>query len=214
MKKIDTDGVITYEDISVSDCADVPLNVPDIKQLDLWFDTDSDTETDHSPYNRDFTLLNLATREFQEGIGESISGGGYSVDTSISWNNILSWFGTNKGLNESPFTFRIKLQFNQDNVSDIVFQQLFNKGTATIPAGKVYFDWGVADNKLYFTFQTYGDNSLAYTFKSKEEILFNNTDVYTFIFALYDSGKSGIFGYSIGTNSIISLDTERFLIEN
>lgn len=212
VKKVDVDGNITYEDVSAPDC-DRPTEVPDIKQIDLWFDVDSDNEQDHSPYHRDFTLLNGATRTFlpgfEPGNGQEVSGGGYEVDPASQWNKILSWFGTNDGLMESPFTFKIKLQFNDNNVTDAVFQQLSNKETDTIPAEKVFFDWGLMESKLYFSFGTFGSKALNYTFKTKEPIDLNNSDVYEFIFALYDEGRAGIFAYRINDSKYIVLNTER-----
>ncbi len=213
LKQVDQDGNVTYENISVNECENRPTNVPDVKQLDLWFDVDSDSEPDHSPYGRDFLLLNMATRNFIPGFapgnGEEVSGGGYEVDPNVSWNNILTWFGTNNGLNQSPYTFRIKLQFTQANMKDCVFQQLKNKETAEIPEGSVYFDWGLMDGKLYFSFATYGTNALNYTFKTNQALDLNNTDVYYFMFALYDSGKSGIFAYSINDSDFVVLQNTR-----
>lgn len=213
IKQVDLNGNVSFEDISISECTDRPTNVPDLKQLDLWFDEDTDNEDDKSPYERDFTLLNIASRTFipgfEPGNGDEVSGGGYAVDPNIQWNKILSWFGTNDGLNETPFTFRIKCQFNQNEASDIVFQQLKNDETETIPTGKVFFDWGLMQKKLYFSFSTHGNNALNYTFMSKSELSLNNSDVYLFVFALYDEGRSGIFAYSINDGPYIALETDR-----
>lgn len=210
LKEVDVDGNITYQDISPVDCIR-PTNVPDPKQLDLWFDVDSDNEEDKSPYGRDFTLLNIATRDFVPGMepgnGQEISGGGYEVDSSVQWNRILSWFGTNEGLNDTPFTFRTRVQFTNPDPKDCVFQQLENVEVEGIPAKSVYFDWGLMQGKLYFSFATYGANALNYTFQSKNALTLNNTDIYNFIFGLYDNGKSGIFAYSTNNSSYVVLET-------
>lgn len=212
LKQVDLNGNITYEDVSAPACTS-PVNVPDIKQIDLWFDVDANQEPDHSPYERDFTLLPLATRTFIPGFspgnGEDVGAGGYEVDSTIGWNQILSWFGTNNGLNETPFTFRIKCQFDVNNETDIIFQQLKNKETGNIPAGSVYFEWGLMLGKVYFSFATYGTSALSYTFQTISTLTLNNVDSYTFVFALYDQGSSGLFGYSINDGPTITLPTER-----
>jgi hypothetical protein len=37
----------------------------------------------------------------------------------------------------------------------------------------------------------------------------NNTDIYTFIFALYDEGKSGVFAYSKNDGEFIILESSK-----
>lgn len=215
VKQVDIDGNITFEDVSAPEC-NRPTEVPDIKQLDLWFDVDSNNELDHTPYHRDFTLLNTGTRNFLPGFdgnppgignGEEVIDSGY--ESSTSWNKILTWFGSNDGLLQSPFTFKIRLQFNENDISDVIFQQLSNSATADIPEGKVFFDWGIMQRNLYFSFATYGSKALNYTFKTTDLLNFNNLDVYEFIFAIYDEGRSGIFAYRINQGPYIVLNTEK-----
>ncbi len=140
---------------------------------------------------------------------------GYAVASTVQWNKILDWFGTNDGLHESPFTFQSTLQFTDDPVPDTIFQYLANDEmtdsthAVIIPAGEVFFDWGIIDSKLYFTFKTYGDNALFYTFTTKYTLALNNTDIYKFVFVSYDSGHAGIFGYTINDGPMIALETER-----
>ena len=166
VREVDLDGNITWDDVTVPD-ADRPRQVPDFKFLHLNFDDDTPLEDDHSGYGRDFVALNDPSRtyvpDFPPGAGQDITDG-YEVDPSVNWNKILDWFGTNNGLNESPFTFKIILQFTESPVPDTIFQFLANNETTDsngniIPAGEVFFDWGIIDSQLYFTIKTYGDVS-------------------------------------------------------
>jgi len=139
---------------------------------------------------------------------------GYKVDAAAAWNKILDWFGTNNGLHESPFTFSINLQFNDDPPVDTVFQYLTNdegpdSGGNIIPEGEVFFDWGLIDSKLYFSFKTFGTNALAYFFTSKDSLTLNNTDIYKFIFVLYNKGNEGIFGFSTNGGATVVLEAIR-----
>lgn len=217
VKQNEVNGVITYEDVT-SPGGLRPAEVPDIKQLDLWFDQDSDLAEDNSPYHRDFTVLNGGSRGylpgFTPGAGQIVSDGGYEVDPALHWNQILSWFGKNNGLNLTPFTFHVKLQFNENSVKDSVFQQLENKETTEYPAGSVSFEWGLMDGHLYFSFTTYKllptpGPALSYTFKSSRQLELDNLAVYDFVFALYDEGRSGIFAFSMNNSPHIVLETER-----
>lgn len=138
---------------------------------------------------------------------------GYS--SSSSWNKILDWFGTDNGLHESPYTFQSILQFKDDPVPDTIFQYLSNdevlddNGGVLIPEGEVFFDWGIINSKPYFSFKTYGDDALFYTFTTKNKLLLNNTDIYKFVFVSYDQGHAGMFGYTINDGAMIALETER-----
>jgi hypothetical protein len=147
--------------------------------------------------------------------GSSVTDG---YKSSSSWNNILDWFGTNNGLNESPYTFQSILQFKDDPVPDTIFQYLSNvDGDTTaddyvddgIPEGEVFFDWGIIDSKPYFTFKTYGEDELFYTFTAKNQLTLNITNIYKFVFVLYDNGHAGMFGYTINDGPMIALETER-----
>lgn len=219
VRQVDVDGNVTFEDVSAPEC-NRPTEVPDIKQLDLWFNVDSNNEPDHTPYHRDFTLLNTGSRTYVSDFppsnvpgepynpnAENVVDSGYQ--SSTAWNRILTWFGSNDGLLQSPFTFKIKLQFNENDVSDVIFQQLSNTATQDIPEGKVFFDWGIMQKALYFSFATYGTKALNYTFKTTDLLNFNNLDVYEFIFAIYDEGRAGTFAYRINEGPYIALNSER-----
>ena len=214
VKEVDIDGNITWEDVTVPDALR-PYQVPDFKLLSLDFDYDTALVRDESGFGRDFVAINDATRTYipdlSPGSGQEVEDG-YKVDDSVEWNKIFNWFGTNDGENENPFTFSITLQFNDDPPPDTIFQYLVNDETTdaegnTIPAGEVFFDWGLMDSKLYFSFQTYGTNALSYTFTTENQLTLNNTDIYNFRFVLYNNGHEGIFGYAINDGSTIILDT-------
>jgi hypothetical protein len=217
-----TDNLITgpggavYKNITPPD-AFRPAQVPSFNLLHLNFDQDTPYEDDQSGFDRDFVAINDSTREFHAdlppGSGNSVEDG-YEVDPSIQWDRILNWFGSNDGQMEQPFTFKSMLQFKEEPVVDTIFQYLSNLETTDkdgniIPEGEVWFDWGIIDSKLYFTFKTYGENSQFWTYTTKEPLSFNNTDIYTFTFVLYDKGNSGMFGYSINQGPMIALNTER-----
>jgi len=215
VRQLDLDGSVSWEDVTPPD-ADRPVEVPSFNLLHLNFDDDTPLENDQSGFGRDFVALNDSTREFvpdlPPGNGQKVTDG---YASATSWNKILDWFGTNEGLHESPFTFQSILQFTDDPVPDTIFQYLANdevtdtSGAVTIPAGEVFFDWGIIDSKLYFTFKTYGDNALFYTFTTKYTLPLNNTDIYKFVFVSYDKGHAGIFGYTINDGPMIALETER-----
>jgi len=216
VREVQVDGTYHYKDITPPD-AIRPFQVPSFKILSLDFDDDSPTATDESGFGRDFVALNDGTREFipdlAPGAGQLVTSG-YKLADDVDWNQILDWFGTDNGLNENPFTFAITLQFNDNPPPDTVFQYLLNTETEdsegnTIPAGAVFFDWGMVDSKLYFSFKTYGTYALAYTFMTLNEIAFNNTDIYKIVFILYEKGNAGVFGYTVNGGAMIALDTER-----
>ncbi len=209
-------GGAVYKNITPPD-AYRPAQVPSFNLLHLNFDEDTPYEDDISGFDRDFVALNDNTREFipdlPPGAGNAVEDG-YEVDPSVEWNRILNWFGTNNGEMEQPFTFKSILQFKQQPIEDTIFQYLSNLETTdkdgnVIPEGEVWFDWGIIDSKLYFTFKTYGENSLFWTYTTEKQIELNNTDIYTFTFVLYDKGNSGIFGYSINQSPMIALTTTR-----
>lgn len=216
VQRSDATGKPTWVDITAPD-AIRPIEVPSFDLLHLNFDDDTPNEDDQSGFGRDFVALNDYTRQFVSplapGNGQSDTDG-YAVDPAVQWNRVLDWFGTNDGLNESPFTFQSILQFKEMPVADTIFQYLVNDETPTkagviIPSGEVFFEWGIINSKLYFTFKTYGGNSLFYTFTTKDQLELNNTDIYKFVFILYDNGVSGIFGYTINDGVMIALETDR-----
>ena len=219
VRELQLDGTTQYKEITPPD-AIRPFQVPDFKILSLNFDADSPLATDDSGFGRDFVALNDVTRKYisnlPPGAGQEVEDG-YKVDDSVVWNKILNWFGTNDGLNENPFTFSIVLQFIDNSPSDTIFQYLSNDETTdeegnTIPAGEVFFEWGIIDSKLFFSFKTYGNDALAYTFTSKNPLDLNNINIYRFLFSLYDEGHAGMFGYSINGGVTIALETERWLL--
>lgn len=216
VRELQLDGSYQYKEITPPD-AIRPVQVPDFKMLSLEFDEDQALATDDSGFDRDFIALNDSTRQFipdlPPGNGQMVTDG-YKVDDGVSWNQILDWFGTNDGLNENPFTFSITLQFNDDPPVDTVFQYLVNDETpdadgVVIPAGEVFFDWGIIDRKLYFSFKTYGTNALSYVFTSNTQLTLNNTDIYKFQFVLYDEGNAGMFGYSVNDGVTVALTATR-----
>lgn len=217
VKQVDLDGNISWEDVTAPD-ADRPQEVPSFQLLHLNFDDDTPLEDDHSGFDRDFVALNDSTREFvpdlPPGSGQDVEDG-YRVADGVEWNKILDWFGTDNGLHESPYTFQSILQFKDDPVPDTIFQYLSNdevldsNGGVEIPAGEVFFDWGIIDQRPYYTFKTYGDDALFYTFTTKFQLNLNNTDIYKFVFVSYDKGHAGMFGYTINDGPMIALETER-----
>ena len=73
-----------------------------------------------------------------------------------------------------------------------------------IPAESVWFDWGVMDSKLYFTYHT---TTQSKTFET-ETFEFDNQMIYSFYFVLYDHGQRGIFGVKTNLNdTMVALKT-------
>jgi hypothetical protein len=214
-RNIDLEGNIVYENISLPPC-DRPVGVPSTKQLHLLFNEDSDLESDQSGYNRDFILLNSASREFLPNMiiegGQEVSGG-YQSDTQ--WDQILTWFGTDDGEHESPFSFDVRLQFIEDEVpTDTIFQRLENKAAQGISAGEIYFEWGLEDSRLYYEFKTVGSNALHIKFKSSESLLniLDSTSIFRFVFVLYSKGHDGVFAHSTNEQDLIALDTNKEIL--
>lgn len=208
-RQVELDGTIAYENISLDEC-NRPVGVPSTKQLHLTFNEDSDIEVDQSGFNRDFILLNTANREYLPDMiidgGQEVNGG-YASNTD--WDQILTWFGTDQGEHESPFSYDIRLQFIDNNITDTIFQRLENNATPEITAGEVFFEWGLQDSKLYYEFKTIGDKALHIKYVANEPFDINNIDIYRFVFVLYDSGNSGIFAYSTNEVDLIALDTNK-----
>jgi len=173
------------------------------------FENDGTTPVNITTTN-DLTAIHNLTK-----IGKAGSDVEDGYSSASSWNKILDWFGTDNGLHESPYTFQSILQFKDDPVPDTIFQYLSNDevldlhGGVLIPEGEVFFDWGIIDSRPYFSFKTYGDNGLFYTFTTKNKIILNNTDIYKFVFVSYDKGHAGMFGYTINDGVMIALETER-----
>jgi hypothetical protein len=230
VKEIDIDGKTTWKEITAPDAVR-PVGVPDFKQLSLNFDDDVPLEDDSSGFGRDYVALNDANRTYvpdlppgsgQESTNDTSDNNvGYAVD-GAAWNQILTWFGTESGENGSPFSFGITLQFTSNPVSDTIFQTMANVETdeylgtgLTLPAGEVFFEWGLIANKLYFNMRTveYDENQLdfveklAYSFTTENEIDLNDIEIYKFSFVLYDKGHSGMFGYTISDGPTIPLNT-------
>lgn len=190
--------IYTYAETVVDDI-ERPTEVPSFDLLRFNFDFDSGYEFDRSGFGRDFVAVNDDTRKFVPGMapgnGQEVEGG-YAVSDTVNWDKILNWFGDNSsGEIESPYTFKATIQFTEDVPGDTIFQYLSNDQTTladgtVIPEGEVWFDWGMMNNRLYFTYHT---SSKLKTFVS-DIIEPNNQTIYSFYFALYDKGNSGIFG--------------------
>lgn len=225
VKQTSVDGTVKWKTLTLPD-AIRPTKVPNFKELALYFDIDSEDEIDQSGFNRHFVALNNSDRTFIPTMppngGESAPDG-WAVQPGVEWNNILTWFGSNNGLNGSPLTFDITLQFNKMPQEDTIFQSLANKETPnymnsgkTVGGNEVFFEWGLISNKLYFVMRTVQFDSnkaefiekLSATFSS-DELELNNSDIYRFIFVLYENGLSGAFGYSINNNATIALNTTK-----
>lgn len=212
-----------WEEVVIDD-VERPQEVPSFDLLHLTFDDDSKFAYDMSGLGRDFVAINPGNREFvpdiPPGNGSYAPDGyeptGLEIDPddptkTRKWSQILEWFGDNKeGKIDSPFTFRAILQFKEDTPGDTVFQYLYNPDDVTladgtvIPAEEVWFDWGVMDSKLYFTFKT---TTQFRTFET-DTFEFDNQVIYSFYFVLYDGGQSGKFGVKTNfSDTMIALET-------
>ena len=217
---LDADGekipIYDWEQIIVDDI-ERPVEVPSFDLIHLTFDEDSNMAEDMSGLGRDFVAVNDDTRKFIPGLAPgngTNTDGGYEFDKDAGtkdWSQILNWFGDNKeGTIESPYTFKATLQFHESVPGDTLFQYLYNPNDVTledgtvIPAESVWFDWGVMDSKLYFTYHT---TTQDHTFET-ETFEFDNQMIYSFYFVLYDHGKKGIFGVKTNLNdTMVALKT-------
>jgi hypothetical protein len=217
---LDEDGdripIYDWEEVIVDDI-ERPAEVPSFDLIHLTFDEDSARAEDMSGLGRDFIAVNDDTRKFIPGLppgNGTNTDGGYEFDENArakDWSQILNWFGDNKeGTIESPYTFKATLQFQESVPGDTLFQYLYNPEDVTledgtvIPADTVWFDWGVMDSKLYFTYHT---SSQYRTFET-ETFEFDNQMIYSFYFVLYDHGKQGIFGVKTNLNdTMVALKT-------
>lgn len=198
---------------SVTDDITRPAEVPSFDLLRFNFDYDTPHESDLSGFGRDFVAVNDDTRKFipniAPGNGQEVEGG-YAVEDYVDWSKILNWFGDNaKGDIESSYTFKATIQFVEDVPGDTIFQYLSNDETTlsdgtVIPAGEVWFDWGMMNGRLYFTYHT---SSKYKTFVS-DVIHPNKETIYSFYFALYDKGDKGMFGVKTNfSETMIALNT-------
>lgn len=198
---------------SVTDDITRPAEVPSFDLLRFNFDYDTPHESDLSGFGRDFVAVNDDTRKFipniAPGNGQEVEGG-YAVEDYVDWSKILNWFGDNaNGDIESSYTFKATIQFVEDVPGDTIFQYLSNDETTlsdgtVIPAGEVWFDWGMMNGRLYFTYHT---SSKYKTFVS--DVLHPNKEtIYSFYFALYDKGDKGMFGVKTNfSETMIALNT-------
>lgn len=213
----------SWEQLVVDD-VEPPTEVPSFDVLHLTFDEDSDFARDMSGMGRDFVAINSEHREFVPDIPpgngsyapEGYESTGLESDPANpgktrEWSQIVEWFGNNKdGKIESPFTFKATLQFTESTPGDTVFQYLYNPKDVTvsdgtvIPAGEVWFDWGVMDSHLYFTYKT---TTQFRTFRT-DTFEFDNKVIYSFYFVLYGGGENGMFGVKTNLNeTMIALNT-------
>lgn len=198
---------------SVTDDITRPSEVPSFDLLRFNFDYDTPHESDLSGFGRDFVAVNDDTRKFipniAPGNGQEVEGG-YAVEDYVDWSKILNWFGDNaNGDIESSYTFKATIQFVEDAPGDTIFQYLSNDETTlsdgtVIPEGEVWFDWGMMNGRLYFTYHT---SSKYKTFVS-DVIQPNKETIYSFYFALYDKGDKGMFGVKTNfSETMIALNT-------
>lgn len=213
-KDFDKNGIPIYTYCeSVTDDITRPAEVPSFDLLRFNFDYDTPHESDLSGFGRDFVAVNDDTRKFipniAPGNGQEVEGG-YAVEDYVDWSKILNWFGDNaNGDIESSYTFKATIQFVEDAPGDTIFQYLSNDETTlsdgtVIPAGEVWFDWGMMNGRLYFTYHT---SSKYKTFVS-DVINPNKETIYSFYFALYDKGDKGMFGVKTNfSETMIALNT-------
>lgn len=213
-KDFDKNGIPIYTYCeSVTDDITKPAEVPSFDLLRFNFDYDTPHESDLSGFGRDFVAVNDDTRKFVPNIapgnGQEVEGG-YAVEDYVDWSKILNWFGDNaNGDIESSYTFKATIQFVEDTPGDTIFQYLSNDETTlsdgtVIPAGEVWFDWGMMNGRLYFTYHT---SSKYKTFVS-DVINPNKETIYSFYFALYDKGDKGMFGVKTNfSETMIALNT-------
>ena len=212
----DKDGdpipIYDWEDIVVGD-VNRPPEVPSFDLIHLNFDEDTDFEHDYSGLNRDFVAVNSDAREFVPDMAPgngSYAPDGYASD-NMDWSQILNWFGDNKeGKIESSYTFKATLQFKNPSV-DTVFQYLFNPKDVTlsdgtvIPAETVWFDWGMQDQRLYFTYHTSSQYHRFISAKTE----FDDKTIYSIYFVLYNEGQNGAFGVRTNfSDTMIALETK------
>ena len=213
-KDFDANGIPVYTYCeSVTEDITRPAEVPSFDLLRFNFDYDTSHESDLSGFGRDFGAVNDDTRKFipniAPGNGQEVEGG-YAVDDDVDWSKILNWFGDNaNGDIESSYTFKATIQFVEDAPGDTIFQYLSNDETTlsdgtVIPEGEVWFDWGMMNGRLYFTYHT---SSKYKTFVS-DLIHPNKETIYSFYFALYDKGDKGMFGVKTNfSDTMIALNT-------
>ena len=213
-KDFDKNGIPIYTYCeSVTDDITRPSEVPSFDLLRFNFDYDTPHESDLSGFGRDFVAVNDDTRKFipniAPGNGQEVEGG-YAVEDYVDWSKILNWFGDNaNGDIESSYTFKATIQFVEDAPGDTIFQYLSNDETTlsdgtVIPEGEVWFDWGMMNGRLYFTYHT---SSKYKTFVS-DVINPNKETIYSFYFALYDKGDKGMFGVKTNfSDTMIALNT-------
>jgi hypothetical protein len=213
-KDFDDNGIPIYTYCeSVTEDITKPAEVPSFDLLRFNFDYDTSHESDLSGFGRDFVAVNDDSRKFipniAPGNGQEVEGG-YAVEENVDWSKILNWFGDNaNGDIESSYTFKATIQFVEDTPGDTIFQYLSNDETTlpdgtVIPEGEVWFDWGMMNGRLYFTYHT---SSKYKTFVS-DLIHPNKETIYSFYFALYDKGDKGMFGVKTNfSDTMIALNT-------
>ena len=203
--------IYDWEEIVVGD-VNRPVEVPSFDLIHLNFDEDTSLEHDYSGLNRDFVAVNPESREFVPDLAPG--NGNYTPDgykPNTNWSQILEWFGDNKeGKIESSYTFKATMQFKNTD-SDTVFQYLYNPNDVTlsdgtvIPAETVWFDWGIQDKRLYFTYHT----SSQYHRFTSAKIELDNTTIYSFYFVLYNEGQNGAFGVRTNfSETMLALETK------
>jgi hypothetical protein len=211
----DKDGdlipIYDWEDVVVED-VNRPVEVPSFDLIHLNFDEDSEFEHDFSGMNRDFVAVNSDAREFKPDMAPG--NGNYTPDgytSATDWSQILNWFGDNKeGKIESSYTFKATVQFKYAD-TDTVFQYLFNPEDVTlsdgtvVPKESVWFDWGIQDGRLYFTYHT----TSQYKRFVSAKVDFDTTTIYSIYFVLYNEGQNGAFGIRTNfSDTMIAIETK------
>ena len=117
-----------------------------------------------------------------------------------SWDRLLGWFGSDNGLMEAPYSFKMTIRLDTAPTGEVIFQHLYNKESGDphnpstfIPENAVWYIWGLDSQKhLFFTYSTYGRDALSYKFTTLEPVAMTVGEAYDVEFVLHDNGREGI----------------------
>lgn len=137
------------------------------------------------------------------------------------WDKFLGWFGSNGGLMEAPYSFKMTIRLDSQPSGEVVFQHLYNKASGSpedpsnyIPENSVWYVWGLdATKRLFFTYSTFGPNAMSYKFTSADPVVMDIGVAYDIEFVLHDDGRSGIhiFGQNGHTSDGLITDKDDLL---